>query len=131
MRASVTRWPRTARAAFLACAGWLAVYELHVVLVPGVDAGPLFSRYAHDIVLLVASVLCIAGGLRRRGGERAAWLLIGAGVLAWSFGEIFYTAVMWDDADPPIPSPADGGYLLFPVLALAGGLSLLRASARG
>src|SRR3954467_2728136 len=115
MRASVTRWPRTPRAAFLACAGWLAVYELHVVLVPGAGAGPLFSRYAHDIVLLVASVLCIAGGLRRRGGERAAWLLIGAGALRWSCGGFSYRVVLGDAPAPPIPSPADAGYLLFPV----------------
>ena len=45
-------------------------------------------------------------------------------------GEIYYTAVLWDDPDPPIPSPADAGYLLFPPLALLGALALLRARAR-
>jgi len=28
------------------------------------------------------------------------------------------TLVLWDLASPPVPSPADVGYLLFPVLAL-------------
>ena len=67
-----------------------------------------------------------------RGAERLAWALIGAGVLAWSLGEIYYTAVLWTDPAPPIPSPADAGYLLFPPLALRRHRSsLLRARARG
>ena len=44
-----------ARAAFAACAAWLLLYELRVIVAPGLDAGPLTSRFAHDVVLLVAS----------------------------------------------------------------------------
>jgi two-component system cell cycle response regulator len=124
------RLPRATRAAFAVAAAWLCIHELHAVLLPDLDGGPLFSRYAHDVVLLSASALCVAGAFRYRGTERVAWLLIGAGVLAWSFGEVYYTAVLWTDASPPIPSPADAGYLLFPVLAGAGGVTLLRARAR-
>jgi two-component system cell cycle response regulator len=65
-----------------------------------------------------------------RGPERLAWGLIGGGLLAWSLGEIYYTAVLWTNPDPPIPSLADAGYLLFPPLVLAGALALLRARAR-
>ena len=68
---------------------------------------------------------------RVQGAERLAWALIGAGVLAWSFGEIYYTAVLWTNPSPPIPSLADAGYLLFPPLAFAGTLVLLRARDRG
>ena len=50
-------------------------------------------------------------------------------MLAWTFGEIYYTAVLWDESDPPIPSFADMGFLLFPVLTLAGMLTLLRSRA--
>ena len=66
-----------------------------------------------------------------RGAERLAWALIGSGVLAWSLGEIYYTAVLWTDPDPPIPSLADAGYLLFPPLTLAGLFALLRSRVRG
>ncbi len=52
-------------------------------------------------------------------------------MLAWSLGEIYYTAVLWTTPRPPIPSLADIGYLLFPPLALAGAVLLLRARARG
>jgi two-component system cell cycle response regulator len=123
--------PRPLRLLLAACAGWLAVYELHVVLAPGLDAGVVFSRFAHDVVLLAAAVVCLARVPFVRGPERLAWALIGGGVLAWSLGEIYYTAVLWTDPDPPIPSLADAGYLLFPPLMLAGALALLRARARG
>ena len=65
-----------------------------------------------------------------QGAERIAWALIGAGVLAWAFGEIYYTAVLWEDPAPPLPSPADVGYLLFPPFVMAGALVLLRARTR-
>jgi two-component system cell cycle response regulator len=123
--------PRPLRILLAACAGWLALYELHVVLAPGLDAGVLFSRFAHDVVLVVAALVCLARMPFVRGPERLAWALIGAGVLAWSLGEIYYTAVLWTNPDPPIPSLADAGYLLFPPLMLAGALALLRSRARG
>ena len=109
--------PRPLRLLLAACAAWLVLYELHVVLVPELDAGLLFSRFAHDVVLVVAA-LCLARVPSVHGPERLAWPLIGSGLLAWSVGEIYYTAVLWDDPDPPIPSLADAGYLLFPPLVL-------------
>jgi two-component system cell cycle response regulator len=123
--------PKPLKILLAACAAWLLAYELHVVLVPGFDPGPLFSRFAHDVVLVAAAGVCLARVPSVRGPERLAWALIGAGVLAWSLGEIYYTAVLWTNPDPPIPSLADAGYLLFPPLALAGSLALLRARARG
>ena len=51
-------------------------------------------------------------------------------MLAWSLGEVYYTAVLWDAEVIAIPSPADVGYLLLPPLALVGILLLLRARAR-
>ena len=117
------------RVAFGACAAWLVLYELRVIVAPGLDAGPLTSRFAHDVLLLLASGLILARALHA-GRERLAWLLIGAGVLAWSLGEAYYTAVLWDAEVIPIPSPADIGHLLLPPLALSGILLLLRARAR-
>jgi two-component system cell cycle response regulator len=123
--------PRPLRLLLAACAAWLLLHELHAVLAPGLEVGPLFSRFAHDVVLIAAAVVCLARVPAVRGHERLAWALIGSGVLAWSFGEIYYTAVLWTNPGPPIPSLADAGYLLFPPLTLAGSLALLRARARG
>jgi two-component system, cell cycle response regulator len=100
----------------------------HVALAPELDAGPLFSRFAHDVVLVVAAALCLwAWRASARRHERRAWLLIGLGVSAWTFGEIWYTAVLWTADEIPIPSPADIGFLLFPPFMLAGILTLLRS----
>jgi two-component system cell cycle response regulator len=131
LTAPMSRTPPAVRAGFWLCVLWVALHEFHALVLPDLDAGILFSRYAHDVVLLVAAALCLTAAVRRRGTERLAWSLIGVGVLAWSAGEIFYTAVLWDESDPPIPSSADIGYLLFPPLMLAGGLLLLRSRARG
>ena len=112
----------------LACGAWLLSHALRVVVFDGVDLGPFSSRFAHDVVLVVAAGICLARGVLVA-RERAAWLLIGAGVTAWTLGEIYYTAVLWYDSSPPIPSPADAGYLLFPPLALTGMLVLVRRRA--
>jgi len=117
---------RAARYLLAVCLAWLLLYELRAVLFPSVSFGPLSSRFAHDVLLLVAAVTCLSRAVLVR-RERVPWLLLGAGVLAWTFGEIYYTAVLWTESSPPLPSPADAGYLLFPVLALAGMLALLRA----
>src|SRR4051812_49861374 len=97
-------------------AAWLAVYEAHVVglgRVPGGDVETL-----HLVVLAVGGCACLARAFARR-EERLAGALIGAGMLAWTGGEVYYTKVLWDDASPPIPSPADAGYLLLPVCVFA------------
>ncbi len=115
----------------LGAAVWLTLWQARVVFAPELDAGPLFSRFAHDAVLLIATALCIwAGFASVRRHERRAWLLIGVGVGAWTFGEIYYTAVLWTAEEIPIPSPADIGFLLFPPFALLGILSLLRSRTR-
>jgi diguanylate cyclase (GGDEF)-like protein len=123
--------PRPLRILLAVCAAWLLVYELRVLFAPELEIGPLFSRFAHDVVLVAAGIACLARVPSTNGPERLAWVLIGSGVVAWSFGEIYYTAVLWTDPAPPIPSLADAGYLLFPPLTLAGALTLLRARARG
>jgi two-component system cell cycle response regulator len=123
--------PGLYRLLLAACAAWLALHELRVLLAPDLEVGPLSSRFAHDAVLLAAAAICLGRAARLDGRERVAWGLIGGGVLAWSLGELYYTGVLWTESDPPIPSPADVGYLLFPPLVLAGGIVLLRARARG
>jgi diguanylate cyclase (GGDEF)-like protein len=124
--------PRPIRLLFAAIAVWVSAYLLKVVVAPELDAGPVFSRFAHDIVLVTAVAICFARVPSvPRGPERIAWALMGAGLLAWSLGEIYYTSFLWTDASPPLPSPADAGFLLFPPLVLAGSIALLRSRARG
>ena len=116
-------------AVLIACAVWLVAHELRVVAFGELSFAPLTSRFAHDVVLLLVAGVCLWRAVSVR-AERGAWLLIGTGVLGWTFGELYYTVVLWDESSPPIPSPADAGYLAFPVLTFAGMLALLRGRAR-
>ena len=109
---------------------WLLASEAHTVLAPSLDVGPLFSRFTHDVALVGSSLLCLWGGLAGARRERPAWLLIGAGLLCWSLGEIWYTVVVWNADTIPVPSPADAGYLALVPLCLAGLGLLLRARFR-
>jgi diguanylate cyclase (GGDEF)-like protein len=114
------------RAAFAVLGAWIVCLELQVVAIPGLQLGPVFGDYAHNVIEVLAGVLCLGGAWQAR-REQTAWLLVGIGVLAWALGNLYYTVVLYDMESPPIPSPADAGFLLFPVLAMAGVLALVRA----
>jgi diguanylate cyclase (GGDEF)-like protein len=122
---------RSLRAAAMWCFGlllaWVAILEAQVLFLPDLGVGPVFGDYAHNVIEVVAGLLCVAGALWATGRERVAWLWIGVGVEAWALGNVYYTVVLYDAESPPIPSPADAGFLLFPVLALVGVVLLLRA----
>jgi diguanylate cyclase (GGDEF)-like protein len=85
--------------------------------------GPLY-----DAVVVCAGLACLikAG---HAGRERSAWIFIGAAMLAWAGGEIYWTAYIEGNPGAPYPSPADIGYLAFYPLAAAGLYKLLRARA--
>ncbi len=72
---------RAVRLVSIAIAGWLVVVALRNALFSGFDAGPLFGRYVHDVVLVLAGAMCVWRAISRT-DERRAWGLIGAGVLA-------------------------------------------------
>jgi two-component system, cell cycle response regulator len=124
-RARLVKWLAAVMAA------WLVAHELHVV-VPGLVGvgGPVFGRWTHVVVMAVGALAVLARALTSR-EERLGWLLIGGALLAWTAGEAYFTSVLWDLASPPVPSPADAGYLLFPVLALGGIVALACARVRG
>jgi diguanylate cyclase (GGDEF)-like protein/putative nucleotidyltransferase with HDIG domain len=82
--------------------------------------GILFGRESHLVVDLGSGLLCCAAAFRHRGPDRVGWLLVGGGILAWSAGDVYWTTVLLDEDSIPVPSPADFGYLAFPVLAFAG-----------
>ncbi|MGB7588752.1 MAG: GGDEF domain-containing protein [Solirubrobacterales bacterium] len=93
---------------------------------PGLDFitnGPIY-----DSVVIAAGLACLlrAAAAPR---ERAAWILIGAAILAWAAAEVYWTWFILDNPSPPFPSPADAGYLAFYPLAIAGLAALVRARA--
>ena len=82
----------------------------------------------YDAVVVCAGLACMTRALRG-GPERSAWLAIGASILAWGAGEIWWTLYIEGNANAPYPSPADVGYLAFYPLAILGHVLLVRARA--
>jgi diguanylate cyclase (GGDEF)-like protein len=125
--AYLSRW---VAAAFVLLAGWLTLYQAHTILAVRIGAQGVFDKHVHLVILLSAAGLIFLRVVTER-RERLAWALIGAGVLAWSLGEVYYTLALWDLPSIPIPSAADGGYLAFPVLTFTGICLLARSRVRG
>jgi hypothetical protein len=58
--------------------------------------------------------------------DRAAWLRLGGGALAWSAGDLWYSLVLGDDPSPPTPPVSDGLFLAFYPAAYSGLALLVR-----
>ncbi len=91
----------------------------------GVGDEAVFGIWIYCGVMVGAAVSCLLRAALVR-QERAAWSLIGAGLLVWTGGEIYYEIALAASGSVPIPSPADAGYLLFYPLTYAGLIVLLR-----
>jgi two-component system, cell cycle response regulator len=86
----------------------------------------LFNTWIYNALMLTSAAACLLrAALVRR--ERLAWALLGVGLLLFAGGDIYFAAVLAQQATVPIPSPADGGYLAFYPLAYAALIVLLRA----
>jgi diguanylate cyclase (GGDEF)-like protein len=99
---------------------WLAVFEANELLRFAPLKGLLFGKPSHLVVDFGAGLVCAIAAVRHRGTDRAAWLLVAVGIVAWASGDVYWTAVLADEQNIPVPSPADFGYLAFPILTFAG-----------
>jgi len=99
-------------AAIVAGLFWLA-FVAHAGLGfggPGMDR--FFNAWVYNGLMLAAGVSCLLRAALHR-QERAAWTLLGLGMLAWTAGDIYYSAALSDLDEVPIPSLSDAGYLAF------------------
>jgi len=110
--------------------GWIAAYELHVFAFAGTGVHGVFSKQVHLVALVLATVLCMARAATA-GAESRGWLLVALGIGTWTVGEIYYTQVLWDAEEIPVPSAADVGYLLLCPLWFAGFAVIARHRVRG
>jgi two-component system cell cycle response regulator len=111
--------------------GGLGVLVLHMtVQLGGHAAGGPIDDGVYDLLMFGASFAVIARAVAFK-EQRAAWLALGAGLLCWSLGELYFTLfVESSGAAAGSVSPADGLYLaMYPCLYVAIML-LLRAHLR-
>jgi diguanylate cyclase (GGDEF)-like protein len=111
----------------LVSAAWCVLYVLRTLGLEPIPVGDV--KVVHLLIMGVGAGLCL---LRAAAvpGERIAWTLIGLAFASWIGGETYYTLVLWDESQPPVPSWADAGYLGTPPLLFAGLVRLLRARIR-
>jgi hypothetical protein len=78
-------------------------------------------RAADDLGLLMFAAFgtscCLLAAARTDGRHRGTWLAMGAGLGAWSLGEVVwcYYELLKGLPQAPFPSPADADHLIFPV----------------
>src|SRR6187551_576623 len=104
----------------------LLAFALHAVTgLGGAGIDRAFNIWVYDALIVGAAGSCLlrAAMVER---ERLAWGLLGAGLAAWTGGEIYYSAALAGAETVPIPSLADAGYLIFYPLAYAALIVLLR-----
>ncbi|MCB0932842.1 MAG: bifunctional diguanylate cyclase/phosphodiesterase [Mycobacterium sp.] len=98
---------------FLAFAAWLLSASSQADTVALVDDVAL-------AVLVVPAVIFAVGAARTaQGRSRAAWVALAIGLGGWFVGEVLWTYYEIVLDQPPFPSPADAGFLVFPVGACA------------
>ena len=114
---------------FPACLlGGLGVLTLHLALgFGGPSTDQLFDDYIYNALMFGAALAVFTRALALE-AQRAAWLAMGAGLLCWSLGELYFTLFL---QGPNAPTggitPADGLYLaMYPCLYIA--LTLLVGS---
>jgi len=128
----VSRGTRIGVRAFqaLAFAG-LATYTAQAAFaICGTAATGFFETWVYTGLIAAGAVLCLARAATVR-RERAAWLVLGAGLCSWAGGEVYYAAVLADMAAPPLPSVADALWLAWFPAAYVGIVLLLRQRVRG
>jgi diguanylate cyclase (GGDEF)-like protein len=104
--------PSTLFLAFLV--GGLGVLVLHTSLgFGGASLNGLFDQGIYNVLMFGAALAVLTRGALVR-AQRAAWVTMGAGVLCWSLGELYYTLFLEGrEAAAGGVSPADALYLAF------------------
>lgn len=107
----------------------LVAYLAFLVSDPGHQYVTWLDGWCVDGVELLAGFLCLAAGFRRgRGG--AVPLVLGAGLLSWSVGDVVLTIESLGGATPSVPSLADAFYLCFYPLAYVAVVLFMRGEVR-
>jgi two-component system, cell cycle response regulator len=104
--------PSTLFLAFLV--GGLGVFVLHTTLgFGGHHLDNLFNNGVYNVLMFGATAAILTRGVLVK-AQRAAWLTMGAGVLCWTLGDLYFTLFL---GGPEVASggvsPADALYLAF------------------
>jgi two-component system, cell cycle response regulator len=94
--------------------GGLGVLVLHTTVgLGGKDLNGLFDDGVYNVLMFGAGLTVLVRAFTIK-AQRPAWLMMGAGVLSWSLGELYFTLfVEGSGAASGTVSPADAFYVTF------------------
>src|SRR5215212_3232865 len=118
---------RVARTLLALLAAVLPAYAAFLAFDLGDPIGGFWDP-VYNVIEFLAAGICLLRGLSLR-EERRGWLLLALGMLCFAAGDVYWTLVLKHQAEIPVPSPADAGYLLFYPFAYAALVVLVRARA--
>ena len=121
-----TPQPRVVRLLLYAVLGAMAAHAAHSVFGAGGDAHGVFDDWLYTVALGACALICIARGVLDR-RERAAWILIGVGLAAWTAGDAFWSFHLSRMEEISYPSLTDAAHLLLFPATYAGIVLLVRA----
>jgi two-component system cell cycle response regulator len=135
----VSSFPVRTRPLLSRLAGWsfaavalaAVAYCAHIYFGLGGHASEwAFGDVVYNAVMLGAAIALLLRAITRS-RDRAALLLIAAGMASWALGDLYYTIYYSGLPNPPVPSIADALYLAYyPLLYIGVGL-LVRERCRG
>ena len=118
------------RGIYAVVVAWIGAYEIHVLAAAHPGTHGIFSKQVHLVALVLATPMCLLRAAKSS-KESRGWLLVALGIGTWTAGEIYYTQVLWDMSEIPVPSAADVGYLLLCPLWFIGFGVIARHRVRG
>ncbi len=129
---SEARKPRTVLRTTQAIAGAaLGAFVIHALFgVGGHQVDWVFNDFVYNGLVFISALSCLVRGIRIR-ERRAAWLLLGAGLLCWTASEVYDSAYLAHLKNPPYPSLSDVLALLFYPAGGAALILLVRGRMRG
>jgi diguanylate cyclase (GGDEF)-like protein len=105
----------------------LLAYLAHTAVGLGSPAlDDLFQDWVYCGLIVAAAAMCLLRAVAVQ-EERAAWLVMGLGLMAWAAGQVAWILVYTDDPTPPYPSVADVLCLAFYPASYASLLLLARS----
>lgn len=113
-------------------AGSISALTIPLLRFAGVDvsaAAEAFARIALDVIAPTTAAFCLGlVAVRRHDGDRPVWALLAIGTAGWAVGSLVWAWYLHNGEPLPVPSPADAGFVAFPVMWCA---ALLTRSTRG
>ncbi len=100
--------------------GGVGVLVLHLTVgLGGPHTNELFDDYVYNALMFGAAFAVIVRGITVK-AQRAAWLAMGAGLLCWSLGELYFTLFLEGAGEAGGITPADVLYLaMYPCMYAA------------